>query len=102
MQDEFVTSLVLGDAERASTQYQLLSAAFGNALKWLFKAESVPGVKACLAQKIISIAASGETDPVSIGKIAIAETRECLANAGAAAMANPSPAQTAPVALSEF
>jgi hypothetical protein len=61
-------------------QFHLLSHAFHHATRRLSKAESTPAIKACLADKFLTVLASGESDPVRLSQAALATMRGCLRN----------------------
>ena len=60
-------------------QFDLLQSALIHATKALSKTERLPAIQACLADKILALAASGEGDPVRLSKAALAAMRACLA-----------------------
>jgi hypothetical protein len=57
-------------------QFHLLSRAFEQATKGLSKAENIPAIKACLADKVLAVVASGEGDPIKLNQAALATMRE--------------------------
>ncbi|MBB1092017.1 hypothetical protein [Rhodopseudomonas pseudopalustris] len=59
-------------------QFHLLSRAFEHAIKGLSNAEGIPAIKACLADKVLVLVASGESDHVRLGDVALVTMRECL------------------------
>jgi hypothetical protein len=61
-------------------QFDLLQRALDQATSALAKDEWTPAIKACLAEKLLTLAASGEGDPTRLGDAALAAMRACLAN----------------------
>ena len=53
-----------------------IKSALEHAVRVLPKAERIPSVKACLADRILTLSTSGETDPIRLSKIAVADVRE--------------------------
>ena len=53
----------------------VLRGALDDAVRSLSKIERTPAVKACLADKLLTLAASGEIDPVRLGKAALIEVQ---------------------------
>jgi hypothetical protein len=63
-------------------QFDLLQRALDHATSALAKHERTPAIKACLADKVLALAASGEGDPSRLSAAALAAMRVCLANCG--------------------
>jgi hypothetical protein len=59
-------------------QFHLLSRAFEQATRGLSDAENIPSIKACLADKVLAVVASGESDPGRLSKAALSTMRACL------------------------
>jgi len=60
-------------------QFDLLQTALLHGTRALSKAERIPSIQACLADKVLALAASGEGDPVRLSEAALAAMRACLA-----------------------
>lgn len=60
----------------------LLRGALDEAIRSLSEIERTPAVKACLADKLLTLAASGEIDPARLSEIALARVREACAGCG--------------------
>jgi hypothetical protein len=59
-------------------QFHLLARAFERATDALSDPESVPSIKACLADKLLAAVASGACDPAAASAAALAAMRACL------------------------
>ncbi|NVN88116.1 MAG: hypothetical protein HXX15_18710 [Rhodopseudomonas sp.] len=59
-------------------QFHLLARAFEEATAALSKAESIPSIEACLADKVLAAVAAGECNPVTVSVAALAAMRDCL------------------------
>lgn len=55
--------------------FMLLRDALDEAIGSLSEIERTSAVKACLADKLLTFAASGEVDPVRLGEVALASVR---------------------------
>lgn len=53
----------------------LLRSALDQAIRCLSEIERTPAVKACLAEKLLTLASSGETDPVKLSEVALVRVR---------------------------
>ena len=58
----------------------LLRAALDEAIWLLPEIERIPAIKACLADKILALAASGETEALKLSEVALLRVRESCAN----------------------
>ena len=59
--------------------FMFLRGALDEAIRSLSAIERTPAVKACLADKLLTLAASGEIDPVRLSEIALLRVRESCA-----------------------
>lgn len=59
--------------------FVLLRGALDEAIGSLSEIERTPAVKACLADKLLTLAASGEINPVRLGEVALARVRRSCA-----------------------
>ena len=73
--------------------FAILRGVLEKAVQTVPEAERTSSVMACLAEKILTLAANGETDPISLKHIALERVREscggCCGCEGLAAIAAP-------------
>ena len=83
--------------------FVVLRGALAEAVRSLSRIERTPAVKACLAEKLLTLAASGEIDPVRLGNAALIEVQgTCATCKGCEGISPPSQQTSMPPGKIDF